>query len=471
MNTIKWLCLFFVLLKITPSNAQTPFFERIYGQSYATDVDVKSNGNLIIASTIINAGFTGYAIEVNALGDTLHTFRYPNSFMHSIRYTSDGGFLFMADTLLFGSDHESRLCKTDSNGIIQWRVPFPTTEFFTYSASLLIHPSGLYYAGYVDDMSMMDNYYFIKAVQPNGQLLNSRVVNGSASLWQYNQGLQLANDSEMIAVSSVSSTGCTEFIVLCKMDHLGQAQWYRTYSGPNMYFGNGIVQNADGGYLIAGTEEAQNNCSSVIFRKGLLLKTAANGDSLWSRTYAFPNTYVQFRDIVKDSFGHFYIAGDYRNANTQAVLLMKTDSLGDTLWTRRFYGQWGATPYKMILDAAGNPTLVGSSKPSAFGVEQIYLLKTDTAGNCSPLSVASTQTPSINMSIYPNPATEQVTLQTSAGIKREGQITILTTQGQILHQQQIQTDTPVALPKLAAGLYVVELLQDGSLVTQKLIIR
>ncbi len=465
------ICILICLLHFNWCFGQAPFFERIYGQSFATDVDVNSNGNLILASTIVNAGFTGYAIEVNAFGDTLHTFQYPNSFMHSIRYTSDGGFLFMADTLLYGSDHEARLCKTDSNGIIQWCLPFPTTEFFTYSASLLIHPSGLYYAGYVDDMSMMDNYYFIKAVQPNGQLLNSRVVNGSASLWQYDQGLQLANDSEMIAVSSVSSASCTEVIVLCKMDHLGQVQWYRTYSGPNMYFGNSIVQNTDGGYLIAGTEEAQNNCSALLFRKGLLLKTAANGDSLWSRTYAFPNAYVQFRSIVKDTSGHFYIAGDYRNASTQAVLLMKTDSLGDTLWTRRFYGQWGATPYKMILDAAGNPTIVGSSRPSAFGAEQIYLLKTDTAGNCSLLSAEGVQTPNAKMSIYPNPATDQLTIQTSAGIKEEGVLTIQTMQGKIVHQQNVQTNAPVALPKLASGLYVVGFLQDGFLITQKLIIR
>ena len=99
----------------------------------------------------------------------------------------------------------------------------------------------------------------------------------------------------------------------------------------------------------------------------------ANGDSLWAKTYDDYN----FNGFEIDGNQDFIIAGQAKNAsNAMEPVILKTNSLGDTLWTRR-------VPSKRLNCVA----LVNGGYAFAGAKEQLsnftssYLLKTDVNGD------------------------------------------------------------------------------------------
>ena len=65
---------------------------------------------------------------------------------------------------------------------------------------------------------------------------------------------------------------------------LGQAPdtlWTKTYGGAEREIGHAVYQTKDDGYIIAGITESFGVGGEDIF----LIKTDSNGDTLWTKTY------------------------------------------------------------------------------------------------------------------------------------------------------------------------------------------
>jgi hypothetical protein len=67
---------------------------------------------------------------------------------------------------------------------------------------------------------------------------------------------------------------------LIKTDSLGLRQWQRTFGGSEADWGWSVEQTTDGGYIIAGNTSSYGAGGSDVW----LIKTDSNGDSLWTRT-------------------------------------------------------------------------------------------------------------------------------------------------------------------------------------------
>jgi len=127
-----------------------------------------------------------------------------------------------------------------------------------------------------------------------------------------------------------------DFMLVCT-DSGGTQQWIRRYGGPNMDQCRHAERTTDGGYILVGYTEsfapAENGNSCV-----WLLKTDANGDSLWSRTYGRPSV-SSWGECVRQTFDGGYIIAGGKNADSlmlEVGWLIKTDANGDTLWTREY---------------------------------------------------------------------------------------------------------------------------------------
>jgi hypothetical protein len=79
---------------------------------------------------------------------------------------------------------------------------------------------------------------------------------------------------------------CTLAVVIAGLSSSSFAQppdslWARTYGGPLADDASSFVQTADGGYIFAGITSSYGAGNEDFW----LLKTNANGDSVWSRTF------------------------------------------------------------------------------------------------------------------------------------------------------------------------------------------
>ncbi|MFQ5868905.1 MAG: hypothetical protein ACE5JC_03275, partial [Candidatus Zixiibacteriota bacterium] len=115
----------------------------------------------------------------------------------------------------------------------------------------------------------------------------------------------------------------------------GDTLWTRAYGGSGYDRGYSVQQTSDGGYIIAGYTESFGAGDYDVY----LLKTDSSGDTLWTRTYG-GSDWDRGYCIQQTSDGGYIITGESWSfgAGYSDVYLLKTDSSGDTLWTRTYGG-------------------------------------------------------------------------------------------------------------------------------------
>ena len=105
--------------------------------------------------------------------------------------------------------------------------------------------------------------------------------------------------------------------------------WTKTFGGPLADVGNSVKQTTDGGFIVAATTSSFGAGGQDIF----LIKTDANGDTLWSKTFGGTGN-DRAANVVKSNDNGYAIFGTTNSFGNGGddFLLWKTDSLGNTEW-------------------------------------------------------------------------------------------------------------------------------------------
>ena len=106
-----------------------------------------------------------------------------------------------------------------------------------------------------------------------------------------------------------------------------------------------------------------------------LIKTDSQGETLWTRTYGgTDNDWSNAAEQTADG-GYILACETYAPDSFQAWLL-KTNASGDTVWTRTYPG--GCAAVQQALDGG---YIVAGGTPSGAGNGDVYILKTDAQGD------------------------------------------------------------------------------------------
>ena len=205
----------------------------------------------------------------------------------------------------------------------------------------------------------------------------SRTFGGSGEDVCYSV-LQAADGGYILAGSTTSygAGGCDFWLV--KTDANGALLWSRTFGG---FYDDGCLSatpTSDGGYLLAGYTCSSDAAESA---DSWIVKTNANGDSLWSRTYG---RYIpeSFHSVAQTFDGGYIFAGNVGFYTDTDFWLVKTDSNGDTLWCQTYGGDLPDYGTSVIQTSDSNFILAGYSYSFGYGwLPDLWVLKIDSDGD------------------------------------------------------------------------------------------
>lgn len=170
------------------------------------------------------------------------------------------------------------------------------------------------------------------------------------------------------------------FLVPCLLyaQEPGDTLWTRTYGGDLYDHGYSVRQTIDGGYILVGMTTSFGVGSADFW----LLKTDAIGDTMWTKIYGWAREEIAW-DVEQTADSGYIVTGHTSSTpmETSSIWLMKTDSNGDTLWTRIYGGDSWEKSFSVQPTTDGGYIVVGRTRSFGAGYYDIWLLKTDSDGD------------------------------------------------------------------------------------------
>jgi len=239
-------------------------------------------------------------------------------------------------------------------------------------------PDGGYICGgYTADVFATTSSLFLVRTNGNGDTLWTKSYGGP--LQDLGWFLQQTSDGGYVLSGVTQSFGAgNEDIYLVKTDSLADLVWSRTFGGINNDRGNCIRQTADGGYIVVGFTESFGAGSSDI----CLIKTDANGDSLWTKIFGGTSDDVG-TFVLQTADGGYIVTGVTNSFGTGNgdLFLIKTDQNGNPQW-QKAYGDIGydyGYSIQQLID--GSYVVAGYTSSFGAGDDDCYLIKTNSAGD------------------------------------------------------------------------------------------
>jgi hypothetical protein len=168
-------------------------------------------------------------------------------------------------------------------------------------------------------------------------------------------------------------------IYLIKTDANGDTEWTKTYGGNLDEIAGGIQQTSDGGFIISGSTGSFNAIIIDIY----LIKTDANGDTLWTRMFSLDDD-DNGTDVRQTADGGYILTGfssSTGSAGGYDMILLKTDAVGNLLWTRFFGGDASDYSYSVRQTTDGGYIIAGESGSVTLYDYDAYIIKTDSDGD------------------------------------------------------------------------------------------
>lgn len=296
---------------------------------------------------------------------------------YSVEQTFDGGYIICGYTKSFGAgDADVYLIKTDSIGDTLWTRTYGSAYFDAGYSVQQTSDSGFIVAGVktIPDSTWTLDYGYLIKTDKNGDSLWAKIY----GWYLYNHGrfysVDKTNDGGYIATGYIM-TGLAErdmSLIVVKTDMDGNVLWHKEYTEGCGY---AVKQTTEGEYIVTGA-------TSFGGANVYLLKTYSNGDTIWTRNYGGPDEDQGYSLQSPTDNGYIVVGETFSyGAGWADVYLIKTDSLGDTLWTRTYGGTDYDGGFSVQKTYDSNYIITGYTKSFGSGLADVYLIKVDENGD------------------------------------------------------------------------------------------
>jgi hypothetical protein len=318
----------------------------IAGNSSSNDDDVSEN----------HGGFDCWIVKLNSSGEIMWQKSFggtEDDFAGSIQQTTDGGYVFAAESCSHDGDVSANngqsdfwIVKLDSSGKIIWQKSFGGSSYDWPVSIRQTNDKGYIIAGYSEsyDGDVPGNWgeydFWIMKLNSSGEQIWQNCFGGSnteqASCIQQTtdggyiiSGLSESNDYD------VSGNHGKADIWVVKLNSMFEITWQKCLGGSEDEWSTSILQTLDGGYIIAGTTYSNNGDVSGNHGEGdiWVVKLASSGDLTWQKSLG-GSAYDRANCIQQISEKEYVIVGGSNSDDGDA-----TENHGvEDLWIIKIYG-------------------------------------------------------------------------------------------------------------------------------------
>ncbi len=329
-----------------------------------------------------------HLVKTNARGDTLWTRTYggpAGAEAFSVQQTADGGYVVAGCIYIPDRSDDVYLLRTSASGDTLWTRTYGGLGEDIGWAVDLTTDGGCIVAGWTSSFGAGDSDVYVIKFDALGDTLWTRSFGGPSYDMAYS--VQQTADGGYIVAGETRSVGARIIdAYLIKINAQGDTLWTKTYGGSRGDYGFSVLQTADGGYVIGGCTRSFGAGNYDFY----LIRTNASGDTLWTRTYGGADWDVG-RSIQQTSDGGYIITGETESfgAGQEDVYLVKTDSCGDTLWTRT-YGRADDDQGNYVRQTTdGDYVIAGWTQSVRGGYGDVCVVKTDGRLDAGPVAIQS----------------------------------------------------------------------------------
>jgi hypothetical protein len=415
------------LVALFTEYAHAVAFAKTYGgtnDDRASSVQQTSDGGYIIAGTTRSFGAGNediILIKTDAYGNVQWAKTYGGTDIFeswhasSVQQTFDGGYIVTGHTYSFGAGlRDVFLVKTDASGNIQWAKTYGGTDIFeSWHASSVqqTFDGGYIVTGYTSSaggdifLIKTDVKIFLIKTDANGNVQWAKTYGGTDDDMVFS--VQQTSDGGYILAGYTypSSAGGLD-IILIKTDANGNIIWAKTYGGTGIDIAYSVQQTSDGGYILAGFTDSFGAGGDII-----LIKTDANGNVQWAKTYGGTDDDMVF-SVQQTSDGGYILAGGTSSFGAGGdIFLIKTDANGNVQWAKTYGGTNSDYASSVQQTSDGGYIVAGYTSSFGAGWGDIILIKTDANGNIGSYGIVGNASPTVN-TVSPTVTTPSPTVNT-----------------------------------------------------------
>jgi hypothetical protein len=296
----------------------------------------------VVSGTWVGSDISDYdalLMRVDVDGDTLWTKTWGDTLDNiatCVRETSDGGFIAVGQTERVPGDYDAWFIRTDADGDTLWTSQFDFGDAdIVYSVVEI--PGGDFIAcGFSNGVPPADSI----------DMLVMRVDDTGHGLWKLilekpgnERALEMCRTLDgNVAVAGFGGTELfREDAMLIKVNAAsGDTIWTRSYQDTTTRdIVSGMRETLDGGFILCGGKTDYD----TEVREGFLIKTDLAGFAIWSERYggAGDSQYISSVVATPDSGFALGARRDTSETGDYDFHFMRTNSTGDTLWTKTLY--------------------------------------------------------------------------------------------------------------------------------------
>lgn len=299
-------------------------------------------------------------------------------------------------------------------------------------------------------------------VDSNGDTLWTSILNPYPNN-ETPYGIELLSDGVIVSGSVKGTNSNTDNRYFIKADLDGNLVWENLDDQSIMEIGGKISVNPNGGYYSVATQRV----SGTSYFKQLGSAVDANGNVDWTYTYSSITDRIDFGYGVATmpDGGAVFLGSAYPSdtANFRDLFLVRTDATGTETWSRYFGGLGADVGYEVQVDG---DQIVAVGKSDVNSSEDIMIVRSDFNGYAGV--GISEHAQFAKWSIYPNPFTETINIQSDLPASTSLPAEIVDLSGRVLWQSSIPNRASVNLARLPAGTYLLRSLDPNIPMTARI---